>query len=73
MGRTNGINLCRTLLELNPHTNVVYLTAYIEYSFDAWSTGASGFTLKPITQEGVREQLRNFRYPFPFEGTNADE
>lgn len=64
LGKINGFDLCRTLLTINPQTNVVYLTAYIEYSFDAWSTGASGFTLKPITAEGVRAQLKNLRYPF---------
>ena len=69
MGKTSVLDLCRTLLEINPRTNVVYLTAYIEYSFDAWSTGASGFMLKPITEEGVREQLKNLRYPFFFGGT----
>ena len=64
IGKTSGLDLCRTLLKLNPCTNVVYLTAYIEYSFDAWSTGASGFLLKPITAESVREQLQKLRYPF---------
>ena len=64
LGKTNGLDLCRTLLAINPQTNVVYLTAYIEYSFDAWSTGASGFTLKSITVEGVMAQLKNLRYPF---------
>ena len=64
IGKTSGLDLCRTLLELNPCTNVVYLTAYIEYSFDAWSTGARGFLLKPITPEAVREQLEKLRYPF---------
>ena len=29
MGKTSGIDLCRTLLEINPRTNVIYLTAYI--------------------------------------------
>ena len=67
-GKTNGLDLCRKLLEINPRTNVIYLTAYIEYSFDAWSTGASGFTLKPITAEGVRAQLKNLRYPFSLGG-----
>ena len=66
MGRTSGLDLCRTLLEINSRTNVVYLTAFIEYSFDAWSTGACGFMLKPITAEGVREQLKKLRYPFSF-------
>lgn len=61
---TSGLDLCRTLLEINPRTNIVYLTAYSEYALDAWSTGASGFMLKPITAEGVREQLRKLRYPF---------
>ena len=60
----SGIDLCRDLLAINPRTNVVYLTAYSDYSLDAWSTGASGFMLKPLTTEGVREQLKNLRYPF---------
>lgn len=64
LGKTSGFDLCQTLLSLNPRTNVVYLTAYSEYSLDAWNTGASGFMLKPITREGVLSQLRNLRYPF---------
>ena len=68
LGKTNGLDLCRTVLTINPRTNVVYLTAYIEYSFDAWSTGASGFLLKPITAENVRAQLKNLRYPFSLGG-----
>ncbi len=59
-----GLDLCRDLLAINPRTNVVYLTAYSDYSLDAWSTGASGFMLKPLTVEGVKEQLKNLRYPF---------
>ena len=61
---TSGLDLCRELLKINPRTNVVYLTAYSEYALDAWSTGASGFMLKPITPDDVREQLQNLRYPF---------
>ncbi|MBP3691085.1 MAG: response regulator, partial [Schwartzia sp.] len=70
MGATNGLDLCRTLLSVNPRTNVVYLTAHVEYSFDAWGTGASGFLLKPITPETVRAQLKNLRYPFSGRGSN---
>ena len=60
---TSGLELCRTLLGINPRTNIVFLTAYSEYALDAWSTGASGFMLKPITPEGVREQMSRLRYP----------
>ena len=61
---TSGLVLCRDLLKINPRTNVIYLTAYSDYALDAWSTGASGFMLKPVTPQGVREQLKNLRYPF---------
>lgn len=61
---TTGLELCRELLEINPRTNVVFLTAYSEYSLDAWGTEAIGFMLKPITPESVREQLKKLRYPF---------
>lgn len=71
LGKMSGLDLCRTLLDVNPRMNVVFLTAYAEYSLDAWHTGASGFMVKPITPEGVREQLANLRYPFLLEG--ADE
>ena len=72
MGKTNGLDLCRALLAIHPRTNVVYLTAHSEYAFDAWSTGASGFLLKPITPEAVRAQLQNLRYPFSSGGDTND-
>ena len=63
LGKTNGLELCSTLLEINPRTNVVFLTSYIGYALDAWSTGACGFMKKPLTYEGVKEQLKKLRYP----------
>ena len=60
----SGLDVCRKLLEINQRTNVVYLTAYRDYSFDAWDTGACGFMLKPITPEGIKKQLKKLRYPF---------
>ena len=63
LGKTNGLNLCKNFLEINPQTNIIFLTAYVEYSFEAWSTGASGYLLKPITAENLRAQLKNLRYP----------
>ena len=70
MGAISGLDVCRELLGINPRTNVVYLTAYSNYSLDAWSTGACGFMLKPITAEGVREQLKKLRHTFR---TGGDE
>ena len=63
MGKFSGMDLCRELLEINPHTNVVFLTAYPEFSLPAWDLGASGFLLKPLTAQAIRRQLSLMRYP----------
>ena len=63
MGNTNGIELSKEFLKINPRTNIIFLTAYADYSIDAWSTGASGFMVKPITEESLRKQLEHLRYP----------
>ena len=69
LGTSSGFDLCRTLLEINSSTNIVFLTAYANYSLDAWKTEASGFMLKPLTTENVREQLKKLRYPFSIGGS----
>ena len=63
LGKVSGLDLCKSLLEINPRTNVVYLTAYSAYALDAWSTGASGFLLKPLSVPAVRDQITRLRYP----------
>lgn len=63
LGKVSGLDLCKSLLEINPRTNVVYLTAYSAYALDAWSTGASGFLLKPLNVPAVRDQITRLRYP----------
>ena len=69
LGTASGLDLCGTLLNINPYTNLVFLTAYPDYSLDAWKTEACGFLLKPLTTEGLKEQLKKLRYPFSMGGT----
>ena len=71
LGKASGLDLCRSLLEINPCTNVVYLTAYPDYALDAWDTGACGFMVKPLTSESVRRQLKMLRFPFAMGGSDA--
>ena len=71
MGAASGFDLCSTLLEINPCTNIVFLTAFADYSLNAWKTEASGFLLKPLTTEDVKEQLKKLRYPFYAGGADA--
>lgn len=69
LGRFSGLNLCRELLNINRRTNVIFLTGYRDYSFDAWDTGASGFLLKPLTTAAVRAQLMHLRHSIPGGGS----
>lgn len=72
LGTASGLDLSRRLQEINPHTNVVFLTAYPDYALDAWNTEASGFMVKPLTPERVREQLEKLRYPFQTGGAASE-
>jgi len=63
MGKHNGLEVCKELQRIRPQTNVIFLTAYLDYSLDAWKTGASGFIIKPITEAEIRKQLPRLRYP----------
>ena len=63
LGTLNGLDLCRELLRIRPLTNVIYLTSYPEYSLKAWETGASGFIVKPLKVERVRQELCRLRHP----------
>ena len=60
---TDGFELCKKLLSINTMTNVIFLTAHVEYSYEAWDTGASGFMIKPLTVDGVMHQMTKLRHP----------
>ena len=70
LGTASGLDLSRTLREINPRMNIVFLTAYPDYALDAWETEASGFMVKPLTPENVKAQLKKLRYPFQAGGAN---
>ena len=63
MGKTSGFELCQKLLEINPRTNIIFLTAYPDYSLDAWDTGACGFITKPLSVDDISKQITKLRFP----------
>ena len=71
MGTASGFDLSRTLLEINPSTNIVFLTAYPDYALDAWSTEVRGFMLKPLTPEGVKKELKKLHISLSAGGAEA--
>ena len=70
LGSSSGFDLCKRLLEVNPLTNIVFLTAYADYSLNAWGTMACGFLLKPLTADAVKDQLKRLRYPLSTGGAD---
>ena len=63
LGKVSGFDLCEKLLEINPRTNIVFLTSYQDYAMEAWKTRASGFIVKPLSRKDVEEQLLKLRFP----------
>ena len=58
-----GIELAEKLREIEPKTNIVFVTGYSDYSLDAFKVSASDYLLKPVDAEQVRNAVANLRYP----------
>ena len=63
VGRPKVEVMRERLLEINPATNIVFLTAWPDYSLKAWDTAASGFLVKPLIPEDVKAVLSKLKYP----------
>ncbi len=59
----NGIELAKKIKERKPRINIIFVTAYEKYAYDAIRMYASGFILKPIDEESLKEAMNNLRYP----------
>ena len=62
MPKMNGIELARQLQEIDPETNIVFITGYQEYMGEAFDLYASGYLLKPVDEIQVRKALDHLRY-----------
>ena len=59
----SGLDLARLLKKEDTKTNLVFLTRHTEYYGEAWELYASGYLLKPLTPEKIRETVNNLRFP----------
>ncbi|MBR4211240.1 MAG: response regulator [Oscillibacter sp.] len=59
----SGLDVASKLRALRPETNVIFITGHSEYAIQAFELYASGYLLKPITEEHVRTALDNLRHP----------
>ena len=59
----SGVELAQRLKDLNPDVNIIFATGFGSYRDTAFDLHASGYLIKPITEEGVRRELENLRRP----------
>ncbi len=53
-----GLDLAKKLKEVNPCTNVIFVTGYASYAVDAFKIKAQGYILKPASNEDIIEELQ---------------
>ena len=63
MPELSGIDLGIYLRELYPSINLIFLSDRKTDSYEAIRMHASGFLLKPVSQEGLKQELDDLRYP----------
>lgn len=59
----SGLELGKTLSGMNPRTNIIFLTSHPEYALEALRMYSSGYLLKPLTPEKIRNEIAHLRFP----------
>lgn len=62
MREINGIDLAKQLKLSNPEINIVFTTGYGEYATQAFGLRASGYVMKPVTEEKIKTELEDLRH-----------
>ena len=65
MGAVSGIRIAKKLQAVNPKINIVFVTGFLEYAPEAFELRASGYVRKPVTEEKIKSEMDNLRYPMP--------
>jgi len=69
MGELDGIGLAKRCKELCPEVNLIFVTGYSQYMMEAFRLHASGYLMKPVSAEELREELHNLRHPLTEESS----
>ena len=59
MPNLDGLELAVRLKTLVPDTKIVFVTGYDEYAVDAYRLHVSGYVMKPVDSQRIREELVN--------------
>ena len=59
----NGVEVAARFKAINPNVNIIFATGFGSYRDAAFDLHASGYLIKPITEESVKRELDNLRRP----------
>lgn len=62
---TNGIEVAKKLKQINPKINIIFVTSYSDYMKEAFDLYASGYLLKPVISEKIKQELSQLRFAIP--------
>ena len=65
LGSISGMQLAKMLQSKNPKLNIVFVTGYLEYAPQAIGMRASGYVSKPVTEQKIKVEMENLRFPMP--------
>ena len=72
MPKFSGIELAQKIKLEKSDVNIIYVTAYSQYALKAFESRASGYILKPATDEMIMKEFNNLRYPVDLRKNNTD-
>ncbi|MCR5654502.1 MAG: response regulator [Lachnospiraceae bacterium] len=58
----NGVDLAGKLQQIYPKVNIIFTTGYDHYAVDAFKLHASGYILKPVTTEKLKQEFSHLRF-----------
>lgn len=63
IGEHSGIALALEIKKHSPRCNFIFVTSFPQHSLEAYRARPSGFVLKPFTEDDIRHELDDLRYP----------
>ena len=62
MPELSGMTLAKSLHARHPELNIVFTTSYPDYAVESYHLRASGYLLKPVSEDDILREVENLRY-----------
>ncbi len=56
------LDLAKTVIDKSKEVNIIFMSKTKEYCYEAFEIHASGYILKPLTEDNLKEAIKHLRY-----------